>query len=410
MKIEYSILIIICIALSAFFAGSEIAFLSLSKIRLKHLAENKNPWAIMTQNFISPPDRFLGTVVAGMNFAHITASALMTALLIPYSGIMASVYATIILTFIMLIFGEVLPKAISRRKANTISLKLILPLRLSYYIFYPLVFILNAISSFLVKSMGKNKLSTSPFLTREEFRLLLQLTEEGGEVKTEERQMIDRILDLRDTTVREIMTPLIDVIALTENASLREAMDKVIEKGDSRIPVYRDRVDNITGIATVIDLINNQDMDILLKEIVRKAYYVPETTQVYNLLIEMQKERIQFAIAVDEFGGSVGIITIEDIAEEIVGEIEDERYAKPSLIERLHDGSYAIDAKMRIGELNEALNINFPQEDYETIGGLLLYHLKRIPKSGDEFVIDMFQFKILEASEKRIIKLKLTLK
>lgn len=215
--------------------------------------------------------------------------------------------------------------------------------------------------------------------------------------------MIDKIFDLGETAAREVMVPLVEVVALAEDALPAEAIALIQERGFSRLPVYRDRIDHVVGVVTAMDLLRDGAQANHVGALARPPYFVPETKRVDDLLREMQKSRIQLAVVVDEYGGSVGIITVEDIVEQIVGEIRDEHDRGPATIERLPDGSYRVAGRVGIEELNEALGWELPKADYETVAGLILAALHRIPRVGEELRVSQYHLTILEADERRVI-------
>jgi len=220
--------------------------------------------------------------------------------------------------------------------------------------------------------------------------------------------MIDKIFELGDTAVREIMVPFVDVAALPEDATPDDAIRLIQERGFSRIPVYADRELNMVGVVTAMDLLRRGAEASDLKSLMRPATYAPETKRIDELLTEMQKGRVQLAIVVDEYGGAVGIVTIEDIVEQIVGEIQDEHDRTPATVERLPDGSYRVAGRERIEDLNDALDWNLPTGDFETVAGLVLATVHRLPRVGEEFQVGRHTFTVLEADERRILTVRIT--
>jgi len=246
------------------------------------------------------------------------------------------------------------------------------------------------------------------FVSREELKALLQMEPDEADVTTHEAQLIDKIFDLGDTTVREVMVPLVEVATLPDTATPRDAIACVLERGFSRIPIYRRRETNIVGVVGVKDLLSRGALVRILDELKRPPYYVPETKRIDDLLREMQRNRTHMAVVVDEYGGSTGVVTLEDILEEIVGDIQDEHERAPAVAERLPDGSYRVAARANIDELNEAFDWTLPKRDYETVAGLVLASLHRIPRAGEEFQIAGYTITVLEADVRHVAAVKIT--
>jgi putative hemolysin len=342
----------------------------------------------------------------GVTIAHVVSSALVTGVLILWFGRWASVWATLILTPVMLVFGEILPKALTQQRATTVALRLFYALRLASWVLAPVVWVANTIVGALLSGLGYRE-RRDPFVSRDDLRLLFQVEPQGTtDVKEEEREMIEGIFDLGETAVREIMVPLVDVVAVPEEASVDDAIARIRESGHSRLPVYRERVDHVIGFVTVLDILARGAEEESIKSLLRLAYYVPATKRIDDLLREMQRQRLQLAIVVDEYGGSEGIVTVEDIVEQIVGEIENEHERQPSVLTPLPDGSYLVAGRLGIDELNEALDWKLPKQDYETVAGSILARLGRIPRPGEEIVVDDYLLSVVDADERRILKVK----
>jgi CBS domain containing-hemolysin-like protein len=228
-----------------------------------------------------------------------------------------------------------------------------------------------------------------------------------ADVTSQEAEMIDKIFDLGDTTVREVMVPLVDVAMLPDDAPPAEAIEIVQRRGFSRIPIYRERETNVVGVVAAMDLLRRGAEVSRVDELMRPPYYVPETKRIDDLLREMQRARIHMAVVVDEYGGSTGVVTLEDIVEQIVGEIQDEHDRASASVERLPDGSYWVAARTHIDEINEALDWSLPKQDYETIAGLVLATLHRIPRTGEEFQIPGYTITVLQADGRRVVAVKI---
>jgi len=259
----------------------------------------------------------------------------------------------------------------------------------------------------VLRVFGAGEADVRAFVSREELKALLQMEPGEAAVTTQEAELIDNIFDLGDTTVREVMVPLVEVAMLPETASPWDAIALIRERGFSRIPIYRQRETSVVGIVAAMDLLSRGAQVTTLAELGRPPYYVPETKRIDDLLREMQRARTHMAVVVDEYGGSTGVVTLEDILEQIVGEIRDEHDRTPAAVERLPDGSYLVAARANVDELNEALDWSLPKQDYETVAGLVLATLHRIPRVGEEFQIPGYTITVLEADARHVTAVKI---
>ncbi|HZP38510.1 MAG TPA: hemolysin family protein [Methylomirabilota bacterium] len=393
---------------TALFSAAEMAFIAANRLRLRHLAEGGNRTAVRYLEAFRSPERLLSTAMMGVTIAHITASSVATWALLPWVGGIAAILVTATLTPIMLIFGEVIPKAIARERATALILWLFPVIETLGKVLTPLTWGANAMVGWALALIGRERTSTRQFVSREELKLLLQMEPEEADVTVTEAEMIDKIFDLGETAVREVMVPLVDVAALPETASGADAVRLIQERGFSRIPVFTDKVFNITGVVTAMDLLRHGNGAASVRELMRPATYVPETKHIDDLLREMQKNRVQLAVVVDEYGGAVGIVTVEDIVEEVVGDIRDEHDRTPEAVERLPDGSYRVAGRTRLEELNDALDWDLPKGDFETVAGLILATLHRIPLVGEVFRVRGYTVTVLEADKRRVLSVRIT--
>jgi CBS domain containing-hemolysin-like protein len=279
------------------------------------------------------------------------------------------------------------------------------PLRGVAWLLAPIVGIANLLVRAILGGLGHGE-RRNHFVSRADLRLLVE-REPGGttDVRAEEREMIEGIFDLVETSVREVMVPLVDVVAVPEDGSVDDAITQIRESGHSRLPVYRERIDNVVGVVAALDILARGVSGETMRTLMRPAHYVPATKRVSDLLPEMQRRRIQLAVVVDEYGASEGIVTVGDVIEEIVGEIKDDREGEPSQLVRLPDGSYLVAGRMWIEELNEALDWDLPKrKDYETVAGLVLATLGRIPRPGEQVTVGAYELTVVDADERRILK------
>ena len=401
-------LAVFCLLAAMFFSAAEMAFIAANRLRLRHLAAEGDATAIRYLEAFRHPERVLSTAMMGVTIAQVVAASALTFALIPYLGAAAWLVAALTLTPIMLVFGEVIPKAVAREWATSLILKLYRPLTWAGHLLAPFVTLANGSVTVILRTFGGPRADTRSFVSREELKALLALEPGEASVSTQEAEMIDKIFDLGDTTVREVMVPLVDVVMLSETATTAEAMALVQRRGFSRIPVSRERETSVVGVVTAMDLLRRGGQVRDVAELMRPPTFVPETKRIDDLLREMQKGRNQLAVVVDEYGAATGIVTLEDIVEEIVGEIQDEHDRTPASVERLPDGSYWVAARAHIDELNEALDWSLPKRDYETIAGLVLATLHRIPRTGEEFQIPGYTITVLEADRRRVAAVKIT--
>ena len=392
---------------TALFSAAEMSFIAANRVRLRHMAEGGNRTAIRYLDAFRSPERLLSTAMMGVTIAHITASSVATWALLPVAGGVAAILVTVALTPIMLVFGEVIPKAVARERATGLILWLFPVIEALGRLLTPLTWGANALVGRALSLFGRERTSTRQFVSREELKLLLQMEPEEADVTVSEAEMIDKIFDLGETAVREVMVPLVDVAALPETASRADAVHLIQERGFSRIPVFTDQIFNIVGVVTAMDLLRRGGEATDVRALMRPATYVPETKRIDDLLREMQKNRVQLAVVVDEYGGAVGIVTVEDIVEEVVGEIRDEHDRTPDTVERLPDGSYRVAGRASLEEVNEALEWDLPKGDFETVAGLVLATLHRIPLVGEVFRVRRFTITVLEADKRRVLTVRI---
>ncbi|MBI4271665.1 MAG: HlyC/CorC family transporter [Candidatus Rokubacteria bacterium] len=396
-----------CLLATMFFSAAEMAFIAANRLRLRHAAEAGSGTAASYLEAFRQPERTLSTAMMGVTIAHIVASSTATWSLLPVLGKWAPLVVTAGLTPVMLVFGEIIPKAIAREWSTTLILRLYWPLTWAATLLGPFVAVARLLVTATLRLVGARELDARAFVSREELKALLQLEPGEADVTTQEAEMIDKIFDLGDTTVREVMVPLVEVTMLPDTATPQEAIAVIHQRGFSRIPVYRQRQTDIVGVVAAMDLLSRGAQAASLDELKRVPYYVPETKRIDDLLREMQRARTHMAVVVDEYGGSTGVVTLEDVLEEIVGEIQDEHDRTPASVERLPDGSYLIQARTNVDELNEALDWNLPKEDYETVAGLVLATVHRIPRKGEEFQVPGYAITVLEADARRVTVVKI---
>jgi putative hemolysin len=404
------LLIIVGFLMAAFFSGSETALVSINWIRLDYWLERGREGAKVLERFVADPHRMLGTTLVGTNVAVVMTSSLVswkiTQMAPEWSSGLIGVVSTLIVTPLLLVFGEIIPKVMGRRRSEVVTLKLIHPLRVFYYILLPVILLTTGVAGAVLRPLGIRAQQWRKRLTKEQLRLLL--TSEGersGAVDEEETRLISGIFEFGLTTAGEVMVPRTDVVGVTPEATVGEAVDLVRAHGFSRLPVLTVDRDHIEGMVHSRDLLG-LPRQAGIADLVRPVPHVPETKTCDDLFREMQARRQHMAVVVDEHGSLAGIVTLEDLLEELVGEIEDEYDVRQSLIQKIDDDLFMIDGRTEIDTFEETLGVNLPDGDYNTIAGLLLKTLGKIPEQGDEAVIEGLEFRIISASPTRVGKIR----
>lgn len=407
MSLEVVIaIIVISLILQAFFAGSEIALISCDKVKIRSLAQEGSKSAKLVLSAFNQVERFLSTSLVGINLSLIISTIVLTFYIHEKYGQGGELYTVLILSPLIIIFGQIVPKAVFQKRRNTIILRAIYPLWVASKLFYPILIFVNIFTKKLLNLVGS---TGSTFITREELIDVIEGDTTKPTVDYKER-IIKRIFRFSETAVDEIMIPLIYVRALSEDSKVGDAIRLIKETGHSRIPIFSERVDNITGMLHSFYLLG-ADPNEALKNYSRPPFYVPESKLVDELLDEMKEGRAGMAVVVDEYGGAVGAITLEDILEEVVGEIEDEYDKGIKLWRKAGDGEYLINPKIEIETLNDDLGLGIPKsDDYETLGGFLLSEIGSIPKSGDKVKHANYTFTVTKSTSRSIEEVKLRIK
>ncbi len=393
--------------LSAFFSASETALISLGKVKILSLIEKDPSKAKAWKILLEDPQRFLVTILIGNNIANIAASALATSLslrLFASSGVSIAVG---VMTFLILVFGEITPKGLALRYAEDFAKRVVYIMYVLSIVAYPFASTLSKLANMLAR--GDKRSVFYPLLTREELEMLI--SQKGGEVELEEseKKIIKGVIELEDKIVREIMVPRLDMVCLDALSTVRDAVKVIEEYGHSRIPVYESTVDNIVGVLYAKDLIPimaEGRWDEKVGNFVRPPYFVPETKLVKELFEELREKKIHIAIVIDEYGGTAGLVTMEDILEEIVGEIEDEYDKEPPTVEKVDDNTFIVDGRLNMEDLLDLLemDIDLDERDYDTVAGLIYSIFGRIPQVGEEAEFKGLRLRVLEVRKNRIKK------
>ena len=410
-SILYLVLLFICLALSAFFSSAETAFVSLPKIRVRHLVETGVSGAEQVARMTERPERLLATVLLCNNFVNVAAAALGTVVAVDiWKGNMGVLIATIVVTLLLLIFAEVTPKTFAVKHAERLVLLYVYPLEVINRIVYPLASGLGWLGSVL--SGGRAKVPPT-LVSEEEIRSMISVGREEGTVEEAEADMLHKVFVFGDRTVREVMTPRPEVAWVGEGTKLADFLAIYAESPHTRFPVYRGSIDDVVGILSIKDVLMAQangslDKKSVIDELVRPVQFVPETKRIAQLFAEMQSQGYPMVVVVDEFGVNSGIVTMEQLVGEIVGEMGDELVKVDKDFEVIDDRTIQIDGGMRVEEANEELGLELPTGDYDTVAGFLLSLLGRIPKEGEQVRYGGLKLAITQMGGLRIEKILVT--
>jgi putative hemolysin len=396
--------------LTAFASAAEAAVTMANPFRVKRMARQRTEGADKIESVLEREGWHLSSLLILKNAALILAACLTTILGLSYAPRWGIVVAISALTLLVLFLCRVLPRSWARRDPERAVLLLSVPIRGFSLLLYPFAHMIRAVTSALVGDSEEAETPKDAAELEEELRLFIDAGEEEGYIEEDEKEMIASIFDFNETLVREIMVPRIDMVALEVGSSMEEALDTIVETGYSRLPVYEGSIDNIVGTLNAKDLLphlkEGGDRKPKLRELLRPAYFVPETNKVGEILEELQRQRIQMAIVVDEYGGIAGLVTVEDALEEIVGEIEDEYDTVEPYFEMMTDREAVFNARIDVDEVNRLMNTTLPTEESDTLGGLIYSALGRVPKVGDQVELDGVRITVLSLSGRRINKVR----
>ena len=384
------IAIIILLCLSAFFSSSETALTTVNQIRMRTLADNGDKRAARVLHVTGNPGKMLSAILIGNNIVNLSASSISTSLAIHLFGNTGAGIATGILTFLILIFGEVTPKTMATIKADSMSLTAAAPIGFLMKILTPVIFIINKLSLGLMFLLHVNIKDAQKKMTEEELRTIVDVSQENGVIEHEERDMIHNLFDFGDAEAKEIMVPRIDMTFVQADATYQEVLDIFRQDMFTRLPVYEDSTDNVIGIINMKDfLLQNDTPEFSVRNLLREPYFTYEHKNTADLFLEMRKSSISLAIVLDEYGVTAGLITLEDLLEEIVGEIRDEYDAdEEDDITRISDREFYVLGSANLNDVSEALSRHFTSDDYDTIGGYCLGLLDHLPEKNEIILTD----------------------
>ncbi|WAA08792.1 hemolysin family protein [Fervidibacillus albus] len=408
VPLPYILFLIVLIFLSAFFSSAETAFSSVNKIRLRNYVNEGRKGSKKALYIAESFDRALSTILIGNNLVNIAATSISTALVTSFFG---ASYGLLISTFgmtvVILIFGEILPKSMAKEYAEPYALKISGILLILIQLLKPFNFLFEKLKLFVTKTFSKGKQSV-PSVTEEEIKVLVDISEEEGVIDKGERELIHRSLDFNDIRAGEILTHRLDIVAVEVNQPIEEIKQLLLNERFSRIPVYEENIDNIIGFLSerefFAELIKNHQVDI--RQLLRKPLFVVKSMKIATLLPELQRTKSHMAIVLDEFGGTAGLITMEDILEELVGEIWDEHDEKTNSMVKISDRVYEFDAQFHLDDFADILDVKIPKSNYYNIGGWIFEQMEHIPKQGEVFYYENLKITLLEVVNHRLLKVR----
>ena len=408
------IIILVCILGVAFFSSSEASLISVSRLKIRSLVEKGSRKAKAVQRLRDEHDRLFGTILLTENFFIILASSLGTTLAISlfpgHEGV--NIIASMVLTVFIVMFGEIAPKTFAAANATRMALAVSRPMEAILAVMHPLVWLFTRVTNAVVRLMG-GKADGSPFVTEDEIKAIISIGEEEGALDMGEKAMLHKVFEFGDTLAVEAMRPRTEIVGISKDAIVEDALALVATHGHSRYPVIEDTVDNIQGILYVKDLLISMstgevDQQSVISRLVRPAYFIPETKRVRDLLTEMQAQKIQMVIVMDEYGGTAGLVTLEDLMEEIVGSIKDEFDKEEKDVQIVDEKTFVVSGTADIDEVNQEIGIAIASEDYNTIGGFVFGLFGRMPRPGETLKYRELKFEVLEMEGRKIGSLKIT--
>ena len=400
------IVLVILLALSAFFSSAETALTTVNRLRVRALVDDGDARAITLSKVIDDPGKLLSAILIGNNLVNISASSIATLLATNFFGSAGAGIATGVMTFLVLIFGEVTPKTMASLKAEKISLKYAKTIYVLMIVLTPFILILDLLSGGILRLFGVDPNNRDDSVTEEDLRTIVEAGHEDGVLETEEHKMINNVFDFGDHQAKDIMVPRVDMCFLKLDATYEDFMELYKKEKFTRIPVYEETRDNVIGILNVKDLLlYDQDQEFHVKDFLRKAYYTYEFKNTSELMVEMRKNSISIAIVLDEYGATAGLVTLEDLLEEIVGDIRDEfDEAEAEEVQQLGENEYLVEGSCKLEDLNDMIGLGIESEDYDSIGGVAIDALQHLPGEGEEVTLENGVRLIVEKVDKNRIE------
>ena len=400
--------LVILIMGSAFFSASETSLMSLSKIRMRYMQDEGVKNADLVASLIESPNKLLNSILVGNNVVNIAATSISTALLTAKFGANGVAAATAIMTIIILIFGEITPKSIAANNSEKVALLVSKPIKLIITILSPIVWIFNIFTKFMFRIIGVKTDEKNAFITEEELKTMVNVSHEEGVLEVEEREIINNVFEFGDMQAKDAMVQRMDMVTVEVDDTYEEIIEVFREEKLSRLPVYEDSVDDIIGIINIKDMIFLSDEEkeyFSVKNYMRDPFFTYEFKKITQLLEDMKKAKTQIAIVLDEYGGTSGLLTVEDLVEVIVGDIEDEYDEDEDDIIVIKEDEYIVDGSTRISEVNELIGTSIETEEFDSIGGYLIGYLDRLPEEKEVIEIGNIKFCIEKVEKNRIAKI-----
>lgn len=405
------VILVLLLSASAFFSSAETALMTSNKLRIRNLAENGDKRAEKVLEITANTDKMLSAILIGNNIVNLSASALSTTLTLKMFGSSLVGFATGILTFLILVFGEITPKNVASKNAENIALKYIGIISLLVIILTPVIYVVNKVAGIVISLFVKNN-DDNNMVTEDELRAMVEVSHEDGVIENEEKKMIVNVVDFGDTVAGDIMLPRVDMVMVSVESSYEEILKIFREERYTRIPVYEESPDNVIGILNVKDFLLIEDKEnFSVKEHLREPLYTYEYKKTSSLMVDMRKTGANIVIVLDEYGTTVGLITLEDMLEEIVGEIRDEFDAdEDEGITKISETEYLIDGSTNLDDVNDRIGLELSSEEYESIGGIIMEKLGRLPVEGEVITFDNIILTVKKMDHARIEKVGLKLK
>ena len=403
-------LLVVLLLGSGFFSASETSLMSLSKIRIRYMEEEGVKGAKLVSSLIEKSSDLLSSILVGNNVVNIAATSVSTSLFINIFGDGGVAIATAVMTVLVLVFGEITPKTIAANSPEKVAVVVSKPISIIMKITKPIVWVFNLLTGIIFKIMGIDNDGVKPFITEEELKAMVNVSHEEGVLEMEEREIINNVFQFGDMQAKEAMIQRLDMVAIDIEDSYDEIIELFKSEKLSRLPVYQESIDDIVGILNIKDIIFLSDEEIEnfdIKDYVREAFFTYEFKKITQLLEEMKKEKTQMAIVVDEYGGTAGLLTIEDLVEVIVGDIDDEYDEEEEEIVKINDNEYLVEGSTKISDVNEQLGINLESEEFDSIGGFIIGYLKRIPEENEIIEVEDVKFKVESIDKNRINKIRI---
>ena len=403
------IAIIILLVMSAFFSSAETAYMTVNKIKIRSLVGKGNKRAAIVDKIINNSSKMLSTILIGNNIVNLSASTILTTLVIHLFGNYATGIATGIMTILVLIFGEISPKNAATVHADKIALAYAPVINLLMYLFTPIIFIVDKLSGGVLRLLKIDPNNNKKAITEEELRTFVEVSHEDGVIESDEKQIINNLFDFGDTQAKDVMIPRIDMTTAAVDSDYNQIISLFRDTQYTRLPIYEESADNIIGILNIKDIILSQSEETFcIKNIMREPFFTYEHKNVSELFKEMQRGSHSIAIVLDEYGSAAGMITTEDLLEEIVGEIRDEYDTEPFV--KLADNVYRVSASYKLDDINDAIGTNLHSDENDSIGGYIIEQLDRFPKRGDRLKTGNIEFIIEHATKARIVSIIMKIK